>query len=276
MKKIILFFAAAIFIASCSSTDNNPDPNPSGPPNPPSPPSVEAKVLPSKVVMETEKNGVVTYTISYVSDTQKIEKVTIIGTDRNNEEHYFYKGDLIDKIEYGSSSNFIQYEYENSVLIRETGYRENQEVQKKEYEYPTSQTVKQTEYEYENGTWQLNGEMLFSFDSNSNLVKGEADFGDKGNLQVIAVYDDKNTPVINIIGWSKIYFTGGIPLGDNIDFTDIAGRRNNPLKVSAVTHEGDIDISYTYEFKDEKNLKFPTKVFGKLNGQVLFMAEISY
>jgi hypothetical protein len=46
--------------------------------------------------------------------------------------------------------------------------------------------------------------------------------------------------------------------------------------VSAVTHEGDIDISYTYEFKDEKNLKFPTKVFGKLNGQVLFMAEISY
>ncbi|TDS53981.1 hypothetical protein [Myroides indicus] len=276
MKNIIFFFAAVMLVASCSSSDNNPDPNPSGPPNPPSPPSVEAKVLPSKVVMETEKNGVVTYTISYVSDTQKINKITITGTDRNNEERYIYKGDLIDKIEYGSNGDFVQYEYENSMLVREIAYRQNQQNDKTEYKYLTNQSVEKKQYERKDGAWVLSGEMLFNFDSNGNLVKGEADFGSEGNVELTATYDNKSTSVVNIEGWTQIHFTGGIPLGDNIDFVDIVGRRNNPVQISAVTHEGDIDIAYTYEFKDEKKPKFPTKAIGKLNNQILFTAEISY
>lgn len=276
MKKIILFLAAAMFVVSCSSSDNNLDPNPPGPPNPPSPPSVEAKALPLKVVMETEKNGVVTYTISYVADTQKINKITITGTDRNNEERYTYKGDLIDKIEYGSNGDYTQYEYQNDALVRETSYRNNELVQKQEYEYQTNQSLKQKEYEYQNGEWLLKGNILANFDNNGNLVGGTVDFGDKGNLQLTATYDNKNTPVANITGWSKVQLLGGIPLGDNIDFVDIAGRRNNPEKVLAIMNEENINITYSYEFKDEKNPQFPTKVIGKLNNVILFTAEISY
>jgi len=275
MKKTILFLSTILLLSvSCSKSTVEPDP--AGPPAPPPPPPAEEqKALPTKVVMETA-NGIKTYIISYISDSQKIEKIITTGTDWNNEERYTYKGDLIDKIEYNDGKDYTQFQYENNVLVRGISYRDNQEMEKTEYQYPTNQSVKQSQYMREDGEWQLEGEMLFDLDANGNLVKGEADFGSEGDVKLTAMYDDKNTPVVNITGWSEIRFTGGIPLGDNIDFVDIAGRRNNPAKVVANVSGETVNIVYTYEFKDEKNPKFPTKIVGKLNDAEIFSAAISY
>ena len=275
MKKTILFLSV-IMLLSVSCSKSKIDPDPVGPPAPPPPPPAEEqKALPTKVVMETE-GGTETYVISYISNSQKIEKITITGTDFNSEERYTYKGDLIDKIEYNNGEDYTQFQYENNALVREISYRDHQEMDKTEYEYPANQSVKQRQYVYEDGDSQLDGDVLFELDANGNLVKGEADFGDDGSIEITATYDDKNTPVVNISGWSQIRLTGGIPLGDNIDFADIAGRRNNPSKVVANVSGELMSITYTYEFKDEKNPNFPTKIIGKLGDETLFSAVISY
>lgn len=275
MRKILLFLTVVLFAVSCGKSNIGPDPDPVGPPSPPQPPAEESNTLPTKVVLEV--NGETkTYTFSYVSGTKKIDKIM-----RNEGwgESYEYEGDLITKTHF-KEGEYNKYEYENNVLVREIGYREGKPVGKMEFKYSANSASEIEQYKYENGGWVLDysegGNVSLEFDSNGNLIKGEADAGDMGHLKINVTYDNMNTPIVNILGWSKINILGGIPLGDNIDFIDIIGRRNNPSKVTVVSGEGNMDFTYTYEFKDTENPKFPTKITGKQNNEVLFSATITY
>lgn len=273
MKKILLFLSIVLLSISCSKSTVEPDPI--EPPSPPLPPVEESNTLPVKVVLQLE-GKTKTYNFSYVSNTKKLEKIT---TSEERVESYEYEGDLITKIEY-REGDYSKYEYENNILVREFGYRDSKQVSKLEFGYLTNNAFTIKPYEYKNGEWILDnsegGNVSAEFDSNGNLLKGETEIGDMGKTKINVTYDNKNTPIVNILGWSKINILSGVPLGDNIDFIDIIGRRNNPSKVTVTSEGGNMDFTYTYEFNDTDNPKFPTKISGKLNNVALFSATITY
>jgi len=274
-----ILFLATVTLAAVSCTKNSNEPDKQGPTDldPPPPPVAEAHTLPVKIVVETDK-AIDTYTIAYLPDTDKIEKIT---KESGSVESYQYKDDLIEKIQYGASDNgdFKKFEYDNSALVREIYYRQNAPIGKTEYGYPSGTSLATTQYKYENEEWKADGApAILEFDANGNLIKGKGNAGDIGEVRINLTYDNNNTSMINVGGWSKINFTGGVPLGDNISFEDIFGRRNNPINVAVTATDGsmNIDISYTYEFNDTENPKFPTQITGKENNNVLFTAKISY
>ncbi|TCK84835.1 hypothetical protein [Albibacterium bauzanense] len=274
MKKVLLFLSVVLLSVSCSKNTVDPDP-PIGPLSPPLPPATESNTLPVKVVLELE-GKTKTYNFSYVSNTKKLEKIT---TSEERIESYEYEGDLITKIQY-REGDYNTYEYENSILVREFEYRGSKQISKLEFGYLNNNAFTIKPYANKDGEWILDnsegGDVSVEFDSNGNLLKGETELGDMGHLKINVTYDDKNSPIVNIPGWSKINILGGVPLGDNIDFVDIIGRRNNPSKVTITSEGGNMDFTYTYEFNDTDNPKFPTKISGKQNNVTLFSATITY
>src|SRR5690606_21312466 len=142
---------------------------------------------------------------------------------------------------------------------REEYTRSGQVVEKTEYTYPSSNKITIVNSHEDEGNWETEEPITLEFDSKGNVIKG----GQEG-LQAMVSYDSKNSPFLNAEGWFKINFTGGIPLGDHVDISDIVGRRNNPTHTK-VTEEGTslLDLTFGYEFSDTDNAKFPTKITGK-------------
>ena len=252
-------------IVSCKKKSNDPEPAiiPTGP-DIEVPPAAEANTLPVKVRIGTK-----IYTITYQSGSKKIDKIT---KSDGGVETYHYTGDLIDKIDYDAAGNdYTKFEYnEKGALIRETHYRSGNAAAKTEYTYPSADKVTFTESEYKNNNWKAGEPATLEFDGKGNVVKG----GSK-DIQVSVSYNDKNTPFLNVTGWSKIHFTGGIPLGDNVDVEDVVGRRNNPIKTK-VTGAALLDLDFNYEFGDNNNAKFPTKITGKEGTETAFIVEVCY
>lgn len=277
MRGILFLSTAMLAAVSCTKSGNEPEKQDPVNLDPPPPPAAETHTLPVKIVMEAgeAKN---TYTLSYLPDTDKIDKIEEEG---GNVEFYHYEGDLIGKIQYGDEANgdFQKFEYENKALVKEIHYRDNKQVGKVEYSYPSGTSVVINHYKYENDQWEPDEDPItLHFDANGNLITGKGSAGDLGEIQISLTYDSNNTSMINVAGWSKTNFTGGVPLGDNISFQDILGRRNNPTNVAVTSAGGTMamNITYTYAFNDVENPKFPTQITGKANGNILFTAKISY
>lgn len=280
MRKLTVLLAVFVIITvSCKKGSNNPDQEPPEEPgiNVPkeliveAPPEAERNALPMKLVMTDENGQSETYTITYLPNKRHIDRVT---NQNGATEVYHYNGDLIDKIDYSrDGTDYSKFEYQNNTLVRETHYRNSQLAAKKEYTYPEGKQIKVTEFAYKSGKWERADDPVnLEFDHKGNLTKAES-----GKIKVGILYDDKNAPFLNATGWSKIHFTGGIPLGDNTHFEDVLARRNNPLKTTA-TEAGNslLDVAFTYEFNDTQNPKFPTKILGKENGKTKFTVAISY
>ncbi len=275
MRKLTVLLAAFVMIAvSCKKVSTNP-----GPPEEPgivkpgveAPPEAERNALPMKLVITNEGGQSETHTITYLPGSKKIDRISRLN---GSVEIYHYIGDLIDKIDYGTNgTDYTKFEYQNNELVRQTHYQNSLPARKNEYAYPLSNKMQVVEFKYKNDKWEQQGDPInLEFDSKGNLTKGES-----GKMKAGVSYDDKNAPFLNVTGWSKINFTGGIPLGDNISFRDVLARRNNPTKTTA-TEAGTplLDLAFTYELSDTQNPKFPTKVTGKENGRTKFTVVISY
>ncbi|NGM62214.1 hypothetical protein G5B30_09835 [Sphingobacterium sp. SGG-5] len=269
MKKFtLLFFACMMAFVSCK--DENGGPDATGPDIEP-PPAAEANTLPRQIVLRSG-GEVERYTIAYKSGSKKIDKITKLN---GAIETYHYNGqDLIERIDYGNggSDGNRAFFYNNGVLIRVESTRAGQIIEKVEYTYPSDNKITIANSHKEDGNWEVDDPIILEFDSKGNVIKGMQDA-----LQATVSYNDKNSPFLNAEGWSKINFTGGIPLGDHVDISDIVGRRNNPTHTK-VTEEGTslLDLTFGYEFSDMDNAKFPTKITGKQGGETVFTVEICY
>lgn len=271
MKKILLILIVLVIgIASCKKKSDYPEPiiDPEEP-GVEVPPASEANTLPMKMSINANGKSEV-YTITYQSGTKKIAKI-----EKSNGplETYQYAGDLIERINYGSAGNdYTMFEYsEKGALIRKTHYQSSNLATKIEYSYPSESKVTFVESEYKNNNWETRETTTLEIDSKGNFIKGSSN----KELQVTLSYDNKNSPFLNVTGWSKIHYTGGVPLGDNIDVKDVVGRRNNPVKTK-VTGRVALNLAFSYEFGDSNNLKFPTKIIGEEGDKTSFSLEICY
>lgn len=229
-------------------------------------------VLPQVIELETAK-GVFKYTISYSDEVGTIEKIT----QENAEVRVFhYEGDLITKVSYEGTSNYLEYEYDGDRLIRETGYRQGEAEVKTEYEYTSDTKVNQVEYRMESGQWKAGNTVTLEFNNKNNLVGGNTVFEDMGAIEISLKYGDILSPLAQVKGLSATVVTGGVPLGDNIGLEDIVGRYNSPVSVLIKSADGNIDITYTYETDLEDHPKYPTSIEGEMAGDFLFSAKITY
>ncbi|HRP17172.1 MAG TPA: hypothetical protein PL128_04175 [Ginsengibacter sp.] len=276
MKKVTLYFLAASMIAiSCSKDKPGSGPEENNGPDIETPSTGESGTFPTKIVL-VAGSETTTYNISYLPNSNKIEKI-----DKGNAglETFEYEGDLIKKIAYGNSDgNYRKYEYSNNQLSRETYYNNGQTGEKNEYTYPSEKKVTMTNYEYNNGVWTKGGTFNLEFDSKGNLIKGSGGATEMNEMAINLSYDlDKSSPILNITGWQKANLTGGGIIGDNVDISDLLGRRNNPTQTSlAMLGEDPLVLNYSYEYTDSRHPTFPTKITGKNGDNPVFTATITY
>lgn len=271
MKKAIpLFLAVIMATVSCGDKKNDPKPDdPSG---------LEAKALPATIVM-TSAGETRTYTITYLENTAKIDK---IDEKDGMTETYLYEGDLITKeYEGATSDSYDSYEYDGSgKLTKMKSYRGGENTDITEFSSLTSTKTKVIFKELNNNIWETGLLVEFNYNTKGDLIGADLS-GNNSTEQITLTYDDKNSPFMNVLGWGKIRYTGGAPLGDNVGFKDIMGIRNNPIKLMGKVDMfgGNVEVNYTYEFKDSKNPKFPTKIIGTKKigtASETFTAEITY
>lgn len=270
MRKIYLLLLLVLVIAaSCKKKSATPDSDDGIPP-------AEAKTLPASIIM-TSNGETKTYTISYVENSTKIDK---ISSSQGRVDFYIYEGDFITKKYEGnkSSDHYDAYSYANNKLMKEESFRGGKLSDMVEFSYSGAKTQALFK-EYHNNNWQETVKLQFSYDAKGNL--SAAEMSEQGTAMGAATvsYDSNNSPFMNVSGWGIIKFVGGLPLGDNIDFEDIISVRNNPMKLTGTMMGDNVEVIYSYEFKDSKNPKFPTKITGKKTQgtqNATFMAEITY
>jgi len=266
-KFTLLFFAAMMAFVSCK--DKGGDPKPEEIEDSTEievPPPAEANTLPRQIVLRSNRQ-VESYKITYKSGN-KIDKIT-----KSNEEvqTYHYNGQgLIERIDYSGFGDrgSIAYTYNGTVLIRSEIIQSDIVTGKIEYAYPSDGKVTYTELSLENGRWKTEPPVTLEYDSKGNLIRGS-----QGSTQLTITNDDKNSPFVNVAGWSKIHLIAGVS-GENVDI-DIFGRRNNPTNTK-MTESQSMNRKFIYEFTDTENPKFPTKVTGKEGNETVFTAEICY
>lgn len=245
MKKFtFLFFACVMAMASCEDQGNDLDDDQS---------KSEAEALPEKIVMsfggETE-----TYTITYEEGTKKIDRISSTG----KVEIYKYEGNNVRKTYFDSENDgdYNEYTYDtNGRLIKEERYRSGEDEPEEVTEIDYSSTKPTVSFNEEE-------EVEITFDSKGNMTGASLKQGDEAAGAVSITYDDKYAPFRNVAGWAKVRYLVGAPLGENIGYEDILGAGSNPLKLTGTFFGESVDITYVYEFKDDKNPKFPTKVTG--------------
>lgn len=274
MKKFtLLFFACVVTIAFC--TDKKADPNPDGSEDPDkkeqtNPP---AETLPEKIVM-TSGGETKTYTIIYQGSSKKIDKITAAAGGSSTT--YLYDGEHIHKVYWGpeNSEDYNLYSYDGSGrLTKDENHRSGGDTETTNFSYSGTKTVVSG-----GGVGGLQVEI--SYDGKGNLI-GAVLTNDGDNAGDVSItYDGKNAPFLNVVGWKKIRYLIGAPLGDNIGFEDILGAGNNPLKLTGTFGGSNVEVTYAYEFSDSKNPKFPTRVTGtkKVGSDpaVTFEAKITY
>ncbi|OXA83397.1 hypothetical protein [Flavobacterium hercynium] len=249
MKKILcLFCALTLALTSCSSDDSPSDPDPSSetPPVVTAPPVVTvppvvsvpsdpAKLVLLKKVILTGENGKTT--INYNYDGNKI--VSIIDDTDDSGMYYTYTGDLITKLEFkfadgtveqtntftynadGKLATFLRVEENNNVL---QGHKEvfthnaDGTITAKSY---IGDDITQTNPSGTATIKFLNGEVSEITATNSSNHK--------------YLYDDKNNPAKNILGFDKICFA------------DLEGTGIFHNQISD-TSDGDVWSTYSYTY----------------------------
>ncbi|PXY43220.1 hypothetical protein [Flavobacterium hydrophilum] len=192
MKKILCLFGALTFaLTSCSSDDDSS--------------SDSSDLVLLKKTISTDSDGEkVTTTYKYNGD-----KIVSITDDQGEFNRYFtYTGDLITKIEYklpnGTVDQINTYQYDSSnrlisfVRVEPLDEWGNKEV----YTYNTDGTVSIKEYIGDDKTQtELNGEGKVTF-TNGEATKIIIDYGPSRSY----IYDDKNNPMKNVLGYDKLGF----------------------------------------------------------------------
>lgn len=222
MKKILcLFGALALSLTSCSSDDSS---------------GSSDSVLLKKIVL-TSADGDGTSTVNYKYDGNKIVSIT----DETGSMNYTYTGDVITKLEFkhpdgiveqintftynaeGKLATFLRVEYENDVL---TGHKEV-------FTYNADGTISVKSYTG-NETTQTNP----SGTATIKFVNGDvSEIISSNSPNHKYVYDGKNNPAKNILGWSKIAFVEGE--GNGVFQNELSD-----------TSDGDVLSTYKYTYND--------------------------
>jgi len=189
MKKITCLLAVAtLLFTSCSSsddTDNNSN-----------------VVLPTKFVQTYPSGQIYGGTVEY--DGNKLKKITDI---EDNKEYslYFYTGDLITKIEsyYDGNLDYLTtYEYNtNKQLVKEieTDIAAKKVDMLTTYVYNANQTVSEKRIEYSSSNTEYITNKTYT------LVNGEISKIVTDDAIETYIYDSKNSPFKNVLGFDKIY-----------------------------------------------------------------------
>lgn len=219
----------------------------------------ENNSLPLELIMTSEGVPTETTTITYQADSKKLDK---IQSSNGNTETYHYDGDHIVRINYGSNNDdYKAFEYDATThrLSSETQYRSGKAVGQVRFTYTSNTALTLVDYKYENDAWKTTGEAInFELDANGNVIKAKS-----GDIEINISYDTKKSPFFNVTGWAEIQLLGGIPMGDNMGAEDVIGRKSNPTTtVAKQAGTTLLDMTFTYEFNDNNNPKFPTKITG--------------
>jgi hypothetical protein len=214
--------------------------------------------LPLKLIMNSDGAPSETTTITYQADSKKLDK---IQSSNGNMETYHYDGDRIVKIEYGTHGDYKGFEYDATTqrLASITQYHSGKAGGQVRFTYTSNTALSLEDYKYENDAWKTSGELInLELDANGNVIKAKS-----GDVEINISFDTKKSPFFNVTGWAETQFLGGIPMGDNMGAEDVIGRKSNPTKTLA--KQGNttlLDMAFTYEFNDNSNPKFPTKITG--------------
>lgn len=256
MKKILALLSVFVFIiSSCSGDAETPIVTPTPPEN--------TNILVKKIIRKDENDNIVAVSdFSYSGN--KLLKITTNGYKQN----YTYVGDLISKIErYNSSDVLLGY---NEYFYNSSGNLSSC-VDK---EYSTSSACKD-EFVYNiDGTITRNvfGGNLVSqtillgyyhklYFQNSELLKQE-EYDNNNTLANTTnfIYDEKNNPTRNILGFDKIFFA-----------FDSSGNFQNLLHIN-----NDGSNHYTKEYTYDSNNSPITKVTRDYLNNFLYKYEIFY
>ena len=290
MNRIITFLIIGLVAASCSNSDSDPIPpdNKEGIPIDPAP-TEEVALLPKTIRIEARETAV--YQIEYKGDSGQIDKITV---NNGESEAFIYNNGLIEKKEYINNdpnwNGFKKYDYSNKVLQEEVSYRNNEPIEKVGYTFKVDNRLEMINSKFREGVWKQSDTAInLKFDSKGNLALGEGTVDIEEDGEILGVgaarfdveYNTTHTPFLYVDGISQINYLTGIFMGDNPGWDEIFGRRNNLTRSSFVVRDkGEVImetiIVYTYEYSDARNKKFPTKITGTEQGEVLFTALITY
>lgn len=236
MKKLICFFGISfLMLTSCSSSDS-------------SSPTDENEILVMKII-ETYANDGSTITTNFTYNGKKLMQTT---SSDGYYELYTYTGDLLTKVESFDTSNTLlqteTYSYFNNGLLESSlsldytfnkGFRET-------YIYNTDGTVSVAGFEGDLVS-QVNanrtGVVFFVNDEVSSYENTNIIFGETSTTTY--VYDTKNNPFKNVIGFDKLKF---------VNSEAVRGTRN-------ILTQGFNSPMLNYEFSSTytyNGLNFPT------------------
>ena len=144
-------------------------------------------------------------------------------------------------------------------LSSETQYRSGNAIGQVRFTYTSNTALTLVDYKYENDAWEVTGESVnLELDANGNVIKASS-----GDIEINISYDTKKSPFFNVTGWAETQFLGGIPMGDNMNAEDVIGRKSNPVRTLAKQAGTTLlDMSFSYEFTENKYPEFPTKITG--------------
>lgn len=283
MIKRLLLCSIALFILACQS-DSEPElqKNNDGIPTDP-PPAEEVMLLPKTI--HFSGNNPITYTLEYEVNTAKLKQII---SDHGSTDSFIYQEKLIGKITYeenrGNSlfKGHTQYTYQDKVLNENVVYRDNNPFEKTTYTFLPNSILQIQNYGYENQSWKSKSEAIqLQYDAKGNLQSGTGSIEDESDatsntIQINLKYNDTHSPLLSIEGLSKINYLSGVFMGDKPMWSEPFGRRNNVTELHIKTGDDLIKLTYTYEYTDTRNTKFPTKITLKKNQQPYFTITLTY
>jgi hypothetical protein len=258
MKKILALLCVFVFIiSSCSGDAETPVVTPTPPEN--------TNILVKKIIRKDENDNIISIS-DYSYSGNKLLKITTNA----NYWNYTYVGNLISKIEMYNSSDVLvgsdEYFYNSSGNLSTLVYKTylSSTAFKEEFVYNNDGTVTKNAFSgnlvsqttpyypvgFYNKLYFQNSELLKQEDYDNNTLAGTGNF----------IYDGKNNPTRNILGFDKIFFA-----------FDASGNFQNLLHINK-----DGGNHYSNEYTYDSN-NFPiTKVNRDYSNNFLYKSEIFY
>ncbi|WP_309642639.1 hypothetical protein [Flavobacterium sp.] len=206
MKKLSALVLLVLFAVSCSSSDSDATSNPTN----------TDSILLRRTIQTTSGSTDGAYINDFTYNGNKLNTIT---SNNGLIEKYFYTGDLITRMEWTVDNSGIPivyvYSYNNNgqlVNMTKTDNLVDQEF-RIAYSYNSDGTITLNQYSRtDNSPEEFDNQNKYYMNGNNDIERIE-DYNPSGTQitqTTTFVYDTKNSPFKNILGWSKLLFaTGG-------------------------------------------------------------------
>lgn len=196
MKKLILTILASSFLLSCSSDSSNDDSNNS------------SNLLPSKIIFT---GGISTSVSNFEYSGSKLLRT--FRDDNSQETIYTYSGNLITNAVNTGVSNGVPfvinktYAYDNSNRL----ILYSQGTFKMEFSYLSNNNISEKGYQLDinTGQYEQTYENILTLNADNEIIQVAHNnlFGGEDYIETY-VYENRNNPFKNIIGFDKLYILG--------------------------------------------------------------------